>query len=104
MSHLQGNKVVNVYVVNKSSHNFSPAEEYGNLVFLSEGSMNRYSTNNMVREFSRIMKDSSPGDYIVPCSLNVMNIIAGAIFASKHKKLNLLLFRNGEYIERNHIL
>ena len=94
----------NVYIVNKSSHNFSPAEEYGKLVFLSEGSMNRYGTNNMVREFSGRMKGSSPGDYIVPCSLNVMNIIAGAIFASKHHTLNLLLFRNGEYVERNHIL
>jgi hypothetical protein len=104
MSLLQENKVANVYIVNKSSHNFSPAEEYGELVFLSEGPMNRYGTNNMVREFGEIMKDSSPSDYIVPCSLNVMNIIAGAIFASKHHALNLLLFRNGEYVERNHIL
>lgn len=93
-----------VYVVNKSSHDFSSAEEYGELVFLSEGSMNRYGTNNMVREFGEIMKDSSPSDYIVPCSLNVMNAIACAIFAHKHGCLNLLLFRRGEYVERNHIL
>ena len=96
--------MTHIYIVNKSSHNFSPAEEYGELVFLSEGSMNRYGTNNMVREFSRIMKDSSPSDYIVPCSLNVMNAIACAIFAHKHGVLNLLLYRRGEYIERNHIL
>ena len=96
--------MANVYVVNKSSHDFSPAEEYGELVFLSSGPMNRYSTNNMVREFSERMKNSSPGDYIVPCSLNVMNAIATAIFAHKHGTLNLLLFRQGTYIERNHIL
>lgn len=95
--------MTNVYVVNKSSHDFSPAEEYGELVFLSSGPMNRYSTNNMAREFGEIMKDSSPGDYIVPCSLNVMNAIACAIFAHKHGTLNLLLFRRGEYIERNHV-
>lgn len=93
----------NVFVVNKSSHDFSSAKEYGELVFLSSGPMNRYSTNNMVREFSEIMKNSSPGDYIVPCSLNVMNAIACAIFAHKHGVLNLLLFRRGEYIERNHV-
>ena len=103
MNHLQENEMANVYIVNKSSHNFSPAEEYGKLVFLSEGSMNRYGTNNMVREFSERMKNSSPGDYIVPCSLNVMNAIACAIFAHKHGVLNLLLFRRGEYIERNHV-
>lgn len=92
-----------VFVVNKSSHDFSPAEEYGELVFLSEGPMNRYSTNNMIREFKEKMKDSTPDDYIVPCSLNVMNAIACALFTFKHGGLNLLLFRRGEYIERNHV-
>ena len=93
-----------VYIVNKSSHDFSPAEKFGKLIFLSQGPMNRYSTNNMVRMFTEAMENSSPDDYIVPCSLNVMNSIACAIFACKHKKLNLLLYKNGEYIERNHLL
>jgi hypothetical protein len=90
-----------VFIVNKSAHDFSPAEEYGDIVFLSSGPMNRYSTNNMERQFSAIMKESKSDDYIVPCSLNVMNSIACAIFACKHKRLNLLLYRQGTYIERN---
>jgi hypothetical protein len=93
-----------VYIVNKSSHDFGPAEEYGEVIFLSEGSMNRYSTNSMIRQFSEAMELSNSEDYIVPCSLNVMNSIACAIFAHKHGKLNLLLFKDGVYIERNHIL
>ena len=93
-----------VYIVNKSYHNFSAAEDYGDIIFLSEGSMNRYSTNNMMRTFAEKMKDSSKEDHIVPCSLNVMNSIACAIFAHKHGTLNLLLFKGGIYIERNHIL
>jgi len=94
----------NVFIVNKSSHDFSAARNYGDVIFLSEGPMNRYSTNNMMRVFTERMKDSTEEDYIVPCSLNVMNSIACAIFAHKHSKLNLLLFKNGNYIERNHIL
>jgi len=90
-----------VYIVNKSSHDFSAANQYGKLIFLSEGPMNRYATNNMHREFSSKMKDSSEHDYIVPCSLNVMNSIACALFARKHGRLNLLLFKEGTYIERN---
>ena len=90
-----------VYIVNKSSHDFSPAKEFGDIVFLSEGPMNRYSVNNMIRQFSEIMKDSKENDYIVPCSLNVMNSIASAILAHKHGRLNLLLFKAGSYIERN---
>jgi len=94
----------NVYIVNKSSHDFSAARNYGKLIFLSEGPMNRYSTNNMLRVFTDKMSDSKKDDYIVPCSLNVMNSIACALFAYKHGKLNLLLFKEGSYIERNHVL
>jgi hypothetical protein len=92
-----------VFIVNKSAHDFGPAKKYGELVFLSEGSMNRYATNSMVRQFEELMEGSGGSDYIVPCSLNVMNSIACAIFAHKHGKLNLLLFKDGSYIERNHV-
>lgn len=93
-----------VFIVNRSAHDFSEAEKYGELIFLSEGRMNRYETNNMHRNFSAAMESSSPDDYIVPCSLNVMNSIACAIFAYKHGRLNLLLFKDGIYIERNLVL
>lgn len=90
-----------VYIVNKSAHDFSAAERFGDVIFLSEGPMDRYSVNNMVRQFTEIMEGSESNDYIVPCSLNVMNSIASAIFAHKHGKLNLLLFKGGDYLERN---
>jgi hypothetical protein len=92
-----------VYIVNKSNHDFSAANQYGEITFLSEGPMNRYATNNMARQFTDTMKDSEATDYIVPCSLNVMNSLACAIFAHKHGQLNLLLFKEGTYIERNHV-
>ena len=92
-----------VYIVSKSNHDFSNAKQYGDIVFLSEGPMNRYSTNNMLRTFTKRMEDSEDKDYIVPCSLNVMNSIACALFTYKHGKLNLLLFKDGLYIERNHV-
>lgn len=93
-----------VFIVNRSSHDFAPAKQYGEVKFLSSGSMNRYATNSMIRLFEDAMKDSDAGDYIVPCSLNVMNSIACAIFAHKHGRLNLLLYKDGVYIERNHVL
>ena len=93
-----------VFIVNRSAHNFEPAKKYGDIIFLSSGLMNRYATNSMVRQFEEVMKDSTAEDYIVPCSLNVMNALACAIFAYKHGTLNLLLFKDGKYIERNHVL
>ena len=93
-----------VYIVNKSSHNFSSAERYGELVFMTEGRMNRFGTNDMVRQFKESMVKSHKDDYLLLCSLNVMNSLACAVFARKHGSLNLLLYKDGEYIERNHLL
>lgn len=93
-----------VFIVNKSAHDFSHAENFGKLVFLSEGPVGRYATNNMYRLFMQELKKSKPTDYIVPCSLNVMNCIACAIFANMHGKLNLLLYKDKKYIERNLVL
>jgi len=93
-----------VYVVNKSSHNFSAAEKFGELVFMTEGRMNRFSTNDMIRKFKDSLADSKSTDYILLCSLNVMNSLACAVFAHKHGTLNLLLYKNGSYVERNHVL
>jgi len=90
-----------VYIVNKSSHDFSAAERFGDLVSLSEGSMNRYGTSSIHRNFSEKLEESTEGDYILLCGLTVMNVIATSIFVSKHKKLNLLMFQGGDYIERN---
>ena len=93
-----------VYVVNKSSHDFSEAKKFGQLVFCTEGRMNRFGTNDMLRKVKDAMRDSEKEDYILLCSLNVLNSVACSIFARKHGTLNLLLYKEGEYIERNHLL
>ena len=94
-----------VYIVNKSSHDFSSAEKFGKLIFMSEGRMNRYATNDMTRKFSDAMRNSEKEDFILPCSLNTASIMASVIFAQKHGRLNLLLYKpsTGEYIERAHV-
>lgn len=93
-----------VYIINKSAHNFAATKKYGQAVYLSEGLMDRYATTNIHRQFESAMKDSSANDYIVLCSLNVMNSIACSIFTKKHGCLNLLLYKKGSYIERNLII
>lgn len=93
-----------VYIINKSAHNFTATKRYGQAVYLSEGLMDRYATTNIHRQFESVLKDSSPEDYLVLCSLNVMNSIACSIFTKLHGCLNLLLYKKGSYIERNLII
>jgi len=93
-----------VYIVNESSHDFTKAKKFGQLIFCTIGRMNRFSTNDMVRKFQDAMRNSNKEDYVLLCSLNVMNAIACSVFAHKHGTLNLLLYKDGEYVERNHKL
>lgn len=89
-----------VYIINKSGHDFSAAERFGELIFLSEGKMGKYSTASMYREFAPILDKSSPKDYIVTTALTTMSCIAVGIFVVKHKKVNLLLRKDDDYVVR----
>ena len=99
--------MANVYIVNKGVHDHSDAERFGTLVYLSEGSINRYSTNSMFREFFPILKKSGPEDYILPTGLTIMSNIACAIFSCLHSRLNLLIYKAsrtggpGRYVQRS---
>jgi len=101
--------VPKVYIVNRGAHDHSDAERFGELIYMSEGSINRYNTNTMYREFVKKLKDSSPDDYILPTGLTIMSNIACCIFAIMHRKLNLLIYKAcpkggpGRYVQRSMI-
>lgn len=81
-----------VYVINKSGHDFSPAEKFGELVYLSEGEVNIFHVQQMYRQFSSVLKDSGPRDFILTTGLTIMSCVATAIMARKHGIVNILLF------------
>ncbi len=89
-----------VYVTNRGGHSYEAAEKFGEIVYITEGTLNRFATNTLYRAFIDGMADSQPGDYILITSMSVVNAIGAAVFARKHGCLNLLLYRSGEYILR----
>lgn len=95
----------NVYVINKATHDFSDATRFGDLIFLSEGNVNRFATNKMARLFAPIIDASGPDDYILITGLTIMTSIAVGMFAFKHGRLNLLIHRSDHtYAERRIML
>lgn len=93
-----------VFVVNNGGHDFTKAEAFGDIVFCTEGSMNRYDTAQMYRELSGVLEDAHADDYLLLTSLTTLCSIATAIMANQFGCVNLLLFKDGEYVERNIIL
>ena len=90
-----------VYVLNRGAHDYSEAERFGKLIFCTDGVLDKWDTAQMYRELSEAMWDSSPGDFILLTSLTVLCSVACSIFSSKHGRLNLLIFKDGSYIQRS---
>lgn len=90
-----------VFVVNKAPYDFTDAEAYGEVIFCTQGLVDKYDTGLMYREIAEAMQDSQEGDYILLTSLHALCGVACAIFAAKHQCLNLLLHRGNTYITRH---
>ena len=89
-----------VYILNRGAHNYTDAERFGELIFCTDGSLDRYDTSQMYRELREAMLESHEDDYILITSLTSLCSIACAIFVSKHKALNLLIHKDSGYVER----
>ena len=93
-----------VYIPNLASHDFSAAEKYGELVFVTKGHQNRYSIDDKTRAWARALKGSNPEDCIVVSSYSHLVAVGCAMFAVKHGRLNLLLYQDNKYILREALL
>jgi hypothetical protein len=95
-----------VYVVNKSAHDFSDAKRFGELVYLTEGSVNRFETSQIHREVTAAMRDAAKDDWLLVSALTVINTIAASILAMRFKRLNLLIYdiKTKRYADRVLIL
>ena len=89
-----------VWITNRSSHDFSGAERFGALRFLSEGMLRKRNVAFMVRKFEQALECSTPDDYLLPTSLSIMTALAAVVFVQKHGRLNLLIFEDGKYKAR----
>lgn len=93
-----------VLVINKSCHDFSPAEQYGKLIYMSEGVLERFSTTKMFRTFKPFIDESTPDDLILVTGMTNMSVIVCSMFAHKHGRINLLLYKEqrtgGRYLKR----
>lgn len=89
-----------VFVPFRDSQDYRAAEEYGEIVKITEGEVDRYNTRQLFDQISEAMKDATQNDIILVSGLTLSNSIASAIMARKFGHVNFLLFRRGEYLMR----
>lgn len=93
-----------VYVPNRGPHDYSDAERFGELIYCSDGNLDKFDTAQMYRLLTEAMIDSEPEDYILIGSLTSLCCTACSIFAAKHWRINLLLHRHDGYQARTLML
>jgi len=93
-----------VYIVNNGGHDYSDANRFGRIQFLSAGPVSKFAVSKMYREFAMKLRESTDTDYILLTGLTTMACIACSCFAFLHGRINLLIFKNGKYVERKLVL
>lgn len=93
-----------VFIVNNGGHDYSDAERFGEVVFLTDEAIRKDDIHQMYRLLSASLADSQPEDYLLVSSLTSLCMVAAAILADKHGELHLLMFKDGQYIYRDIIL
>ena len=89
-----------VFIPNLSGHDVSSAEQFGELVILSRGTQDRLALSHHFRRFSDYLGTSKADDFLMISGPASMVGIVSAIMASKHGKINYLMYSRGEYKER----
>ncbi len=80
-----------VFVPVNTGHDFTSAEEYGELIVLSKH-VGQFDAARLLRIFTAGTRDANSGDYILVVPFTLGTIILSSIFAQRFGRLNLLLF------------
>jgi hypothetical protein len=90
-----------VFILNRGPHDYSDARRFGELTYCTDGSLDKDDLAQMYRELEPfIVLDSRPEDFILLTSLTSLCSIACAMFAARHGRLNLLIYRGDGYVAK----
>lgn len=90
-----------VFVTNRGGHDYTAAERFGELVYISDGLLRKDQTSQMFRLCQEAMGDSSADDHLLITSLASLCSIAAGYLVAKHGRLNLLVWNDGQYVARS---
>lgn len=91
-----------VYVTNQSHHDTSKAGQYGKLIYVTEGKVNIFRTDDLIDELKEKLKDFKQDDFLVYTGNSVVCSLCLSILLTKHNIVKILIFNNHslEYVLR----
>lgn len=96
--------MANVYIINNSGHDFSKAEKFGKLEFLTEGWIAWHRLNVAYRQMAAKIEHSQLEDYLLLTGPTSICTVAAGLFGAKHRRVNLLIYNNKTEDYEKHII
>lgn len=90
-----------VFIVSNGGHDYSPAAEFGEIVFCTEGYIRKEDIHQMYTAVSDALKNAEADDYIMMGSLTSMCCVAVGIMADRFGEVNLLVHSAEGYVHRH---
>lgn len=83
---------VKVYVANYAAHDFSTAERYGELRFITKGFISFQGLDRVKYQVAEGLRDTSAEDWLALSGANILNVLAALLWYDKHRVVKILNF------------
>lgn len=89
-----------VFVLSDGGHDYSGAEMFGDIVYCTNGPLKKWDVAQLYREMDEALVEAHEDDLIMIGSLTLLCSIATGVMTAAFGKVNYLLFKDGEYVEK----
>lgn len=93
-----------VFIVSNGGHDYSDAERFGEIIFLTDHVIPKNDVAQMFRELNDGLEMAEAQDLLLISSLTSLCSIASAILANRFGEVHFLIHHNGKYEQRDLIL
>ena len=92
-----------VYVVNNTNHDYSKAEQYGELVYITKGKLPIFKTNTVRAMLEKGLVKFTKDDYLLISGPAIVSVMAAIILFNKFDTVKFLVFdaKQQDYVVRH---
>lgn len=86
-----------IYIVNFAGHDYSEAQQFGDLVVLTEGNVRTDRFDRTLYSLTRKLRESTPDDYLLPSGALLLNVMATTVMYHLHGSVRALIWDGQTY-------
>ena len=92
-----------VYVVNNTNHDYSKAEQYGELVYITKGKLPIFKTNTVRAMLEKGLVKFTKDDYLLISGPAIVSVMAATILYNNFDTVKFLIFdaKQQDYVVRH---